>query len=241
MKKSFNLDSEALKIIYKQYKGYLLPAGLVLVSLLLFFYLIIPQIAGFTDLQKQMEIENQKLAAINSNLNYLSGVDTNSLNSNFNTVNLVLPKEKDFVGIMGAVAQAAGNASVSLGDYELKVGDLAVTGTNLKGFPYLEIDLRITGDSSDLIRFMEELQKTAPISETISGGTSGSSSSLTVRFYYESLPPVSLASDTTIKPISSDNDSLLRSLLSWGNLERTVPIVAQGTVSGELNSSGPFQ
>ena len=238
MKKS--LDAEALRTIYKQYKGYLLPLGIIIVCLLLFFYIIIPQIANITNLQKQMKTENQKLVILKNNLNYLSNVNSSSLDSDFNTVSLVLPKEKDFVGVLSAVSEAAGKASVSLGDYEFKVGDLAVVRTSVKGLPFFEIDLNVIGDSSDLMRFMQELQKTAPISEAVSGGTNGSLSFLTARFYYVSLPTVSLKNDTAIKPIGANDQAVLKNLVSWNNLERTLPIVPQGTASGGFNSSGPF-
>lgn len=240
MKKS--LDSEALRTIYKQYKEYLLPVGTVVVSLILFFYLIIPQIANFTNLQKQMKKENEKLLILKNNLNYLSNLDSVSLDSDFKIASTVLPKEKDFVGVLSAVTEAAGKASVSLGDYEFKVGDLSSdTKTSVKGLPFFEIDLNIVGNSSDLINFMKELQKTSPISEVIGGGTSGVNSFLTVRFYYAPLSAVSLKNDTVIKPISANEELMLKNLLSWNNLEQTLPIIPLGTASGNLNSLGPFQ
>ncbi|OGH07953.1 MAG: hypothetical protein A2W22_06820 [Candidatus Levybacteria bacterium RBG_16_35_11] len=239
MKRSLNQD--ALREIYKQYKNYLMPLGIMVVSLLLFFYIIIPQIANFTDLQKQLVMENQKLTVLKTNLNYLSSLDASSLDSNFKIASLVLPKEKDFIGILGAISEAAGKASVSVGDYQFKVGDLEGARITAKGPPFLDMDLAINGSSSDLMRFMGELQKTAPINEVIGGATVGITSTLTIRFYYSAIPPVNLKADTAIKPISADNQIILNNLLSWNNLMQTLPVLTQSTVSGSFNSLGPFQ
>ena len=239
MKRSLNQD--ALREIYKQYKNYLMPLGIMVVSLLLFFYIILPQIANFTDLQKQLVMENQKLTVLKTNLNYLSSLDASSLDSNFKIASLVLPKEKDFIGILGAISEAAGKASVSVGDYQFKVGDLEGARITAKGPPFLDMDLAINGSSSDLMRFMGELQKTAPINEVIGGATVGITSTLTIRFYYSAIPPVNLKADTAIKPISADNQIILNNLLSWNNLMQTLPVLTQSTVSGSFNSLGPFQ
>lgn len=241
MKKS--IDTEALKLIYGQYQGYLLPVGIIIASLLLFFYVIIPQITSFTDLQKQMEKESQKLTVLRSNINYLSNLDSNSLDANFKTATNTLPKEKDFVGVLSAVNEASGRSSVSLGDYQFKVGDLGVAKATLKGLPFLEIDLNIVGNSSDLIRFIKELQKTIPISDVVNGGTSGPSAFLTVRFYYLSLPSVSLASDTAIRPIATNEEAILKNLATWNNQQYAIPLIPQTTGAATFTprSSSPFE
>jgi hypothetical protein len=241
MKKTVGMG--AFKLIYAQYKDYLLPIGLIVVSLLLFFNIIIPQISSFSKLQREMKKETDKLAILNNNITYLNSVNDTELQKDFNSSAAVLPLRKDFVGILSGVSDAAGKASVSIGDYQFKVGDLEESAKGrIKSTPFLEIDLNISGNAPDLLRFMKELEKTAPISDIQSGGSTSRNAFLTVRFYYSSIVPPANIGATAIKAIGTAEQSALRQIADWNNLERTVPILTPSTQSAELRSfGGPFQ
>jgi len=238
MKKALNTDS--LKIIYQQYKDYLLPSGIIVVCLILFFYLIIPQLLNFSDLQKQMDVENQKLTVLKNNLNYLSSVDEGSLSNQYKITTSILPKQKDFASVLNAVSVAAGKASVSLGDFEFQVGDLLAT-TTVKGYPFLELNLNLSGDVPGLVRFLDEIYKTAPVAEVTSLQASGESFSLTIHFYYQAIPPVNLRNDSPIKAVSAADQNTITQISAWNNLGGTANLILpQSTTSGSFNS-GPFQ
>lgn len=217
--KKINLDKDAFNKLYTRYKDYLLPVSAVLICIILFVKLIIPQIQNLTDLKKQEEQENQKLQILKNNLSLLYNLNQNTLDSQLKITSKTLPVEKDFIGILNGISAAASKAKVGLGDYGFQVGDLTKLPTSVKGYPSIQLVLNISGSLDSSINFLKELEKTVPMSEVTDVSLNNRGSNLNLVFYYKPLAPVKLRDDIPLVPLSSQNLNVIDDLSGWNNVQ----------------------
>ncbi len=217
--KKVNLDKDAFNKLYLRYKDYLLPIAAVLICLILFVKLIIPQIQNLTDLKKQEEKENQKLQILKNNLTLLYNLNQDTLDNQLKITSKTLPVDKDFIGILNGISVAASRAKVSLGDYGFQVGDLTKLPTSVKGYPSIQLVLNISGNLDNSINFLKELEKTVPISEVTDVNLNNRGSNLSLVFYYKPLAPVKLRDDIPLIPLSSQSINIINNISEWNNIQ----------------------
>ncbi|MFH1187164.1 MAG: hypothetical protein V1697_03270 [Candidatus Levyibacteriota bacterium] len=237
MKKSVDIDKEAVIILYKKNKEYFLPLGIILVCLALFILVIIPQIYSLFDLQAESKRESEKLNTLKINYTNLINLDNTTLESQYNVASAVLPVGKDFAGILNAVSIAASKANVSLGAFEFNVGDLSKPPSSVKKFPLLELSINLDGDSNGAAKFISELYKTAPLSEVITLRTYYYSIYAKINFYYKAVPPVNFREETPLRMLSQSDLTILKNVSKWANTKRE--IVVPSTASEDINTT-PF-
>src|ERR1035437_2119042 len=163
MKKKVNIDSTTFWFLYRRYKEYLLPVGVIIACVLLSLLVIIPQFQNFLNTQQQAKAESNKLVILKNNLNFLTNMDESQMDSQLQIVSGALPPNKDFEGILNGISVAANKAGVFLGDYEFQVGEITKPSLNIQSFPSLQLSLTINGGVSGVTRFMTELYKTFPL------------------------------------------------------------------------------
>lgn len=239
MKKKTNINKELIIVLYKKNKEYLLPIGIVIICLLLFSFVIIPQIYSLFDLKAEAKQESKKLNILKTNYANLLNMNDTTLKSQYDVSSSVLPVGKDFAGILNAVSIAASKAEVSIGAFEFSVGDISKPPTSVKKFPILELSLNLDGDANGASRFIKELYKTAPISEIITLKTYYSSISTTINFYYKAVPPVSFKGETPIKLLSGADLTVFNKISKWENTNRELVSSSEATSGGNFNSN-PF-
>jgi len=227
MKKKINIDSTTFWLLYRKYKEYFLPVGMILVSILLFLLVIIPQFQNFLDTQQQVKVESKKLALLKNNLNLLTNIDESQMDSQLQVASVSLPPNKDFEGILNGVSVAANKAGVFLGDYDIQVGDITKPSLNIKSFPSLQLSLTINGGVNGATRFMTELYKTVPLSEITNVKVTNTTSEITALFYYRPFPPLGFNDSVPITPVSQAGSSIIVNLSSWNNVTRTIQAVNQ--------------
>ena len=235
------IKDDQLKIFIRNNKDYLLPLSTTAVSILLFIFFLIPQFQNYLGLREETKIELAKLAVLKNNLNTLSTINETSLNDQLKISEKALPANKDFASILGGVSSAAINSGVTLGDFEFLVGDLTKSPSNLSQFPTLTLVVNINSDLNGLLKFVDQMEKTLPLSEISSIKDSNNTTSVSLVFYYKPFSPVNLSEDDQIGPISPKDYSFLTTLSSWNNADAqpmiSVPIPTS-TDSGSLTT--PF-
>jgi len=239
MKKNINIDKEVLIVLYKKNKEYLLPIGIIIVCLLLFFFVIVPQIYSLFDLQSEAKRESEKLNILKTNYTNLLNMNDAILKSQYDVSSSALPVSKDFAGILNAVSIAASKAEVSIGAFEFNVGDISKPPTSVRKFPILELTLNLIGDANGASRFIKELYKTAPISEIVTLKTYYNSISTTINFYYKAVPPVNFKGETPVKLLSGADLTVFDKISKWANTDRELVPSINAAPSGGFNSN-PF-
>lgn len=239
----FNVDLSTVLIIYRQYKNYFLPIGIIIISLIVFFIILIPQVQGVFSAKEEERQEMQKLESLRQSYSNLSAMNEATLDQNINALERALPSAKDFAGIINSISSNAAKAGVSVGNFEFSVGDLSKAEEGV-AFPTILITLNVAGSPKATVEFIKNLYESVPIAEITSMKLSGESTNLKAQFYYKTSSPISLQNKTEIKQFSKSENALLSKVNKWsdnvlsGSLPLTIGLEEQATESSRTN---PFQ
>lgn len=243
-----SVSSNTFSVLYKHYKVFIPPFTAILVSFLLLIFFTIPTLQNYFTLQDQSKSEQQKLNTLKNNLNTLSNTDEGELNKSLAVLTSTLPTTKDFAGVINAISTAALPSGVAVGDFNFQVGDLSKTSIGVVGsYPRLEITVNVIGDFKSTIKYINELSKTAPISDITSIRTSLNSSTLTILFYFKPFLQTQINNQNPINPFSQNDLALIATLSKWNNVSSsplTLPVAPSSenptsSGSGDINQS-PF-
>lgn len=224
MKPTGNLDFESLRALYEEYKDFLIPVGMILLSILLLFFFSIPQIRDIFAARDEAKRTAQKVRILKANIALLSQTQEAVLNDDITTVISALPPQKDYIGILNAISSASQKSNIAISDYSFQVG--AVSGSTKSdktrvqpstSSPGIAFSLSINGTAVDAQRFIKALSETLPLSEisSITGNKEGGSS-VNVSFYY--VPFVKNQNTASVQPlqyVTDQNRQILDQLKQW--------------------------
>lgn len=239
--KKIPIKNDELKLFYSKNKDFLLPIGMIAVSITLLILVIFPQFQAYLALREETKAEMAKLQILRNNLSTLSSLDDSTLEGYLKISKLAVPPNKDFGSILNGVAAAANKANVLLGDFEFKVGDV-VMGKQKKitEFPNLQLTVTINSDFDSFTAFLEEVEKTLPLAEVLAIKRRSDLSAVTLIFYYKPFLPINLRDEAPIKSLSSNDSNILNSFSSWNN--STPQVLPEGVIQSSQSGSvnGPF-
>lgn len=236
MREKTNVDIEAIKFLYKRYKEYLVPSLVIFICILLFFIIIIPQIKDLINISKQRDTELKKLKILKNNLNILANINSSVLDSQFDVISSALPPNKDFTGIITGISGAVQRSGVSLSDFEFAVGDLTETEVTSGEFPFLNTKLNIQSSYQQSADFITELFKSFPLAEITDVSLSGSSTEISVVFYYKPMPVIEIDNYKPIKILSKNNLDLINELSAWNSVSAlNISFPASSTPAGSFS------
>lgn len=245
----FNFEFDNVLILYKHYKAYFLPAGIICACVLVILLVVVPQFQQYLGAQQELNAQVEKLKLLKNNYNFLSTLDDTQINSDFNSLTFALPSGKDFAGIMNAISYVSAKTGVPVGDFNFSLGNLSNVAEGVSAYPSIRIDVNLVGSPQETMQFIAELYKTAPVSEVTNIKISGNSASIEILFYYKPLPPQKIDDSAPIEVLSQQNLSLVTKISAWNNtsnqyLTPVVPSVfsepSVATASSSQNSSSPF-
>ncbi|HYM64972.1 MAG TPA: hypothetical protein VES68_00585 [Candidatus Sulfotelmatobacter sp.] len=216
--KKITLNADSTKSFFREYRDFIFPSIVILGSFLVLFLVVIPQLNQYFDSSKKLSDETQKLNLLKNNYNFLSNLDENKTNADLKILSKVLPPNKDFTGILNAISLVSSKTNVSIGNFSFSLGDLSKVYQegNLTA-PSIKIEVNLGGNAQSIVKFMNELNKTAPLSQTSIIKGSGELYLLTISFYYKPFPPQNISDDEAVAPLSSQNNSFLKDIYSWNN------------------------
>jgi len=231
MNEKINADLKSLKFIFNKDKSYIFPIIIFLASILLFSQFVIPQFKLLTAAQGEIKELNAKTEILNQNLNLLSNINDETLGSQLDLLDLALPNDKDFMGVLNAVNIAAQKAGVSIGSFSFQVGNLA-TSESKGTFPVISLTVPITADSAGANSFIQILSNTFPLSEVNSVKINDSSSVINLSFYYKSVDASGYSQDSPISPISQDGLLLITQMRGFQSASSfSVPVAPVTTIT----------
>lgn len=212
-----NINSSTFNILYRKYKSFLIPISIIIVCIILFFIIIVPQIQNLISAKDQEQAEKIKLEKLRKNYNLLSSMSETELNANLEVLSKVLSPNKDFAGVINAISSKSSKTGVSLGDFDFSVGDISTPSQGLLGFPSLQIELSLSGSPKAVLNFINEIYKSAPISEITTMSQSGNTATIKLQFYYKSFPQGSISDEALITQFSSEDLALIDKMSTWEN------------------------
>jgi hypothetical protein len=247
--KNLSLDKSLILIVFKKYKDYLLPIVVIIISLVILFFVLIPQFGQYSASKQELNIQTQKRDLLLNNYNFLNNLDQAKLDSDLKLLTRAFPVTKDFVGIITALSAVSAKTGVSVGDFGFAVGNLSKDANITDQVPQIKVDLTLRGDSQQIKIFLFELYKTAPILEIKSVRISGASATVTIVFYYKPYPPTNISDSSPIVPLSAENTKLLEDILTWNNVASqeanlipmiNLPLDTNATSSSSQINTSPF-
>ncbi|QQG40689.1 MAG: hypothetical protein HYV37_03995 [Candidatus Levyibacteriota bacterium] len=208
-------DQNTFRLLYYKNKVYLLPFLLIALAIALVYLAVMPQINDYFSYLDEEKNIKERVNVVKSNTNTLLAVDETNLDEKLKVVSSALPAEKDFGGILRAIAQAATEANVVLGDFSFQIGELSASKTKVTNAYPIEISLSINGDIVSSKQFLRMLMERFPLSEATNINVSESTSTIKVLFYYKPYDSVNFDPGRQIQPLSQDQLSLLNQLAAF--------------------------
>lgn len=222
MNEKISTDLTSLKLIFNKNKPYILSIAIMLVSIILFLQFVIPQFQVLLATEKKVKETSLKLETLKANLNILTNINDETLNSQIEVLNSALPLNKDLIGILNSVYSTAQKTGVSLGSFSFTVGDLAQS-ENANNFSIVRLSVPIDADVIAINSFVETISKTLPLSEVNLVRIGKTSSTVDLSFYYMPLGASNYGQDVPISPISQKGLMLIDQLGKYENISSPKP------------------
>lgn len=214
MNEKINADLKSLKFIFDRNKHYILPAIVILISIILFWQFVIPQFNILLAAREEARQASLKLQTLKENLNILANTDEKSLDAQLKILNSALPLNKDFSGILNSIYNASEKTGVNLGSFSLQIGDLS-DSKKKDDFPTISLSVPINSNAAGVSNFVETLSKTVPLAEITMIKIINIASSVKVSFYYKPLVFSNLKEDARIIPLTQKGLSMIQELSSF--------------------------
>ena len=238
-KKKFNLEFNNLLILYRHYKDYFLPIGVILVCVLVVLWVVIPQFQQYLSSQQELQTQMQKLEVLKTNYNFLSNLDNSQSNAELTALTFALPSGKDFAGMMNAVSYASAKTGVSVGDFQFSLGSLSVVSAQeTSAYPSIKIDINLAGNAQAIVKFVQELYRTAPASEVTSVKINGGAASVSILFYYKSFLSQTVDDSAPITILSSQDQALIKNVTAWNNSSNQPQLPSISSLLSGVSSQG---
>lgn len=215
MESKVNIDIKALKFLYERHKEFTIPGVVIFTCIIILIKFIVPQFQDIFTLSNDAKTDSRKVVVLKNNINLLSRLDDSTLDSQVKIVSLALPTNKDFIGIINSISYASSIAGVSVGDFQLNIGNLSQEPTDTSKFSSISLNLSVDGSIDDINKFIQALYATLPISEVTSINLGSTSSNVAINFYYKPLPPVSFSESTPINTIKNTAITLINDLSNF--------------------------
>lgn len=216
MNEKINADLKSLKFIFDRNKPYILPIIIILVCTILFWQFVVPQFGILFAAQEEAKQASLKLQALKENLNVLANTDEKSLDAQLKILNLALPLNKDFSGILNSIYSTSQKTGVNLGSFSFQVGDI-LDNKEKDGFPTISLSIPINANAAGVSSFVEIISKTVPLSEIALIKIRDITSTIRLSFYYKPLGVSSYREDARIIPLTQKGLSLINKLSGFEN------------------------
>ena len=234
MNEKINIDLKSLKFILNKNKAYIFPIAAIFISIILFLQFVIPQFRALLEVGKEVRETSLRIKTQKANLNILTNIDEETLDSQLKILNSALPPSKDFIGMLNSIYSTAQKTGVNLGSFSFEVGDLtkSVSGDD---FPVVKLSIPIVNSGvAGVNSFVEIINKAFPLSEVELIKIGGVSSVVNLSFYYKPLDASSYNQNVSISPISQKELMLINQLEEFENTpsfpESSYPVATSSAV-----------
>lgn len=218
--------NKELRQYYKKYKDTLLPGVVLLVSLFVFFKVVLPQFSLIADLHTKINDENQKIAQLSSAIDTINSYPTQILDSNLSDAGNALPYNKNILAIFLALNSLSTTYSVNIDTFSLKVGGIYSTDKTTPpqdlakgiGVPSVEVTAQVSSnDPKNIIQFSNSLYQAFPLSQVKNLQFSGDEGSFDLDFFYKPYDLNYIGNDINVTPLNTAQIKLLQMLNQWKN------------------------
>lgn len=231
------MNKETIIGVYSKYKFFLFPTIIVLVTVLLGFFVIFPQIGNLTSSQDKISEINKKTLVLNEKVKKLERIDENELKDKLAVVLKTLPQESDFANTLGIIQNLAAQYQFIIVNFQTSRGD----DKSLKLATY-GVSLDLLGPKDLVEGFINSintnfrLMKTGRLELNFPQGRDDATVLLNVEVFYSVLPTTIGAVDTPISELTNQDEELLQKLSS-----SQPTIIEEFFPTGPIGKPNPFE
>lgn len=199
----------------------------IVVCLVLVFQIILPQMYNWFSIREEIVATRERIAVLEQNINFMNNLDRNSLNAQVETATTALPPEKDFGSMLDVLAASSITSGVSLNDFSFQVGDVAsssglITDVKHSGLTSIKITVVASGTVNTVRKFIQNIEKSIPVSEVVNIDGSGQTISVSIQFYQKPISKITIQEDQPLQSLSAEKTSLLQELATW---KKSAPLI----------------
>lgn len=219
-------------LIYK-YKIFLYPLLVMVCSVIIIIFLIIPQIKIFVLGQDKLSDSKELLNILEVKASELEGLDEVDLSQKLSVALAALPVEKDFASLIGVFKGLATASGMSLTSFHL-------AGASEPQNSYL-VRAELIGSNSSLGQLLNNIEKASRVMrlQTLETSTSGVgntiASTVTVLVFFQPGPKTLGPIDSALPKLSETDKAILAALTKVSSPEQSGVIILP---SGKSN---PFE
>ena len=215
---------------YSIYFPVVIPSSAIGICLLMILLFVVPQVQNWVSLQDEIHATQARIETLKSNISYLQSLNTEILNTDFNTAIAALPADKDFVGILDAIANSAITSKVAVQDFSFTPASAATqkvtvvkgadnNDVSVNGMTPIQISLVVQGAVDNVNNFIKGIEKRLPLAEIKEADFNQGKAQVLISFYTRSFPKVRLENDQTVNVLSDKDKALLKKLRSQNSLK----------------------
>lgn len=213
--KKVSLESISIRLLYYQYKEYLVFIGIIVASFLLILFFVIPQVQEFFSIRAEEERYKEKNEVLKNNIILINNLNDSTLDVQFQTATLAISTQKDYVGVMNSLSVGAEKSAVTLGDFTLEIGDLSTGSAKITQSPTLTIDISVNGNVNSIHAFMKALSDQLPLVKITTLQINGDSAILHMEFPYKPYSAGTIDTTRRLTPFSTQEQELLNKIQLW--------------------------
>lgn len=210
MNRTIGLNEATLRTDYYRYRAFIVPSAVLFACILLFIYVIIPQIQGWLMLQGQIVTLRNKVQTINQDLSNLSSVSDPDLDAKLTTVAKALPVNKDLIAILGALNTAGIGSGVTINDYTVQDTGATMEANNQT----TQLTININGSLSTIKKFITALKNQLPLADVTELRSTNDMSTVTVAFFFSPVPHRNFDESQMIRSLSPADITAINTLSS---------------------------
>lgn len=148
--------------------------GFSLLGVIILLTSIFPQVSKIVEIQNDIDSQSQKLKQLQIKLSSLQDAQTLQLVENAQSIDHALPSYKPLLELMSGINYVARQSNISIEDIQLTPGIISEeeqnsdqvikkTTQDLGGYKSLSVDLKISGNMSEINSFLSQLERISPL------------------------------------------------------------------------------
>jgi hypothetical protein len=221
-----NLSYKHLYFLYFKYKdtpyfNFTLYSIVLVVSVLLIIFVVIPQGKTWFSIQEEIKETNKRIETITENIRFVKSLDDSLLQRNLFIASTAFPPEKDVSVLLYVINASALKVGVKLDDFSFQVGDIKGKPkpvTSSSGEQSTKITFNVRGSPQQIDILLHELYAKIPILSVESMRARflfTNSAEVTIVYYYRGFPLISQKPEEPLQGLSEKNTALLSQLSAW--------------------------
>lgn len=198
------------------------------------YKVVIPKISSTLTIYNQLNVLKSRLDTLNSKVSDLNGLNNYELESRNSDVVKALPSDKNTVGRMSFLGYLAGQNGILVENMRLTPGSLSASGSATLGV--ISIDLSLSGNSDQIISFLQAIQTHLPIfnMKALSTNLVKGGATIKLETYFMGYPKTIGKIDVAVPKLTDSEEELL------GNLRNYKTVQLMEYVEGAGGKENPF-